>query len=81
MGAEVVLFTRTDSAHHYLVGMAQGAYTVDRRGPGEATLRRGGAGLRMAPIPGPRDRVAPKRLTLDALRTTVRFHRQGEVAP
>ena len=81
MGTEVILFTRTDSAHHYLVGMAQGAYTVDRRSPGEITLHRGGGGLRMAPIHGPSERVAPGRLTLNALRDTVRSYRSGEVAP
>ncbi len=34
LGAEVVVFARSDGAFHYLVGMAQGAWRVTRAGAG-----------------------------------------------
>ncbi|MBD89948.1 MAG: hypothetical protein CL940_06405 [Deltaproteobacteria bacterium] len=81
MGAEVVLFTRTDGAHHYLMGMAQGAYAVDRRAPGAPTLHRETGALRIAPPFGPAAKLAPDRLTLDTLRTFVVEVRHDEVQP
>jgi hypothetical protein len=71
LGAEVVVFTRTDGAIHYLVGMAQGAYGVARPAAGPATVTRGLAGLTLTPpaaIARPR---APDRLTLAQLRAAV----------
>lgn len=71
LGDEVVVFTRTDGAVHYLVGMAQGAYGVQRPAVGPATVTRGLAGLTLTPpaaIARPR---APDRLTLQELRDAV----------
>ena len=81
LGAEVILFTRTDGAHHYLMGMAQGAYAVDRRAPGPATLHRETGDLRIAPTFGPAAHLAPDRLTLDTLRQIVEVERGREVRP
>jgi len=81
LGSEVVVFARTDGAYHYLVGMSQGAYTVDRRSSGEATVHRGGGGLRIAPSYGPAATTAPDRLTLMQLRDEVRDLRGQEAAP
>ena len=81
MGTEVVLFTRTDGAHHYLMGMAQGAYAVDRRAQGPATLHRETGDLRIAPPFGPAAKLAPDRLTLDTLREYVDAIRGEEVRP
>ncbi len=80
-GAEVVLFTRTDGAHHYLLGMSQGAYAVDRRGPGSPALHRETGALRIATPMGPAAKQAPDRLTLDALRSLVLRQRAAEDQP
>ncbi len=72
VGAEVVVFARTDGAFHYLVGMAQGAFEVRREAPGRVTLRRSTAGLTVPPVAGPTRPLAPDALTLDALRAQVR---------
>lgn len=81
LGHEVILFTRTDGAHHYLMGMAQGAYAVDRRAPGPATLHRETGDLRISPTFGPAANLAPDRLTLDDLRAFVDRARDEEVRP
>lgn len=44
LGDEVVVFARTDGTFHYLVGMAQGAFHV-QRGPSVRVLRGGLPGL------------------------------------
>ncbi|MDP6943843.1 MAG: hypothetical protein QF464_06795, partial [Myxococcota bacterium] len=71
LGDEVVLFTRTDGAFHYLVGMAQGTYFVLRDNTGQPTVTRSVGALAFAPLPHPAGRLAPNRMTLDALRTFV----------
>ena len=81
MGAEVILFTRTDGAHHYLMGMAQGAFAVDRRHPGTTTLHRETGDLRITPPFGPAAKLAPDRLTLDTLRELVEAERGEGVRP
>lgn len=74
LGEEVVLFARTDGAFHYLIGMAQGAWLVERSGPGAApTLRRtlaGGLALISHPTPLATP-VAANRTTLANLRASV----------
>ncbi len=81
MGTEVVLFTRTDGAHHYLMGMAQGAYAVDRHGPGPAALHRETGDLRIAPPFGPAAKRSPDRLRLSTLREIIVQVRDQEVQP
>jgi len=81
MGTEVILFTRTDGAHHYLMGMAQGAYAVDRSTPRAPTLLRETGDLRIALPFGPAAKLAPDRLTLDTLKGIVKSARKGEVQP
>lgn len=72
LGEEVVLFARTDGVFHYLVGMAQGKYSVWRSAKGPAMLRRSLQGIvtyRVAPIARPQ---AANRLSLAALRRMVK---------
>ena len=78
MGAEVVLFARTDGAYHYLVGMAQGMYEVTDDGQGQGLpLVRKMAGVQRAPLVGPSRATAPNRLTLESLRQRVALTQQG----
>ncbi len=70
-GDEVVLFARTDGAYHYLVGMAQGAFRVDRSGDGAATLSRSTHALTLVPPVLPAAAAPPERMTLDTLLDTV----------
>ncbi len=75
LGAEVLLFCRTDGAFHYIVGMAQGAYTLSRP-PGAAAPRglsaqRHTAGLRALSRPLVARRLAPQRAPYAALRAQV----------
>lgn len=54
LGDEVVLFARTDGAYHYLIGMAQGLFRIER-GPGGATeVLRSTHAMRLvaSPLPG-----------------------------
>jgi hypothetical protein len=61
-GDEVLVFTRTDGAFHYLVGMAQGAFVLSASGgttPPTPTWRRTGLPNLAAPAPGaPVDGIA-----------------------
>ncbi len=70
VGDEVVVFARTDGARHYLVGMAQGLYQVDRRAA-TPLVARGVYGLRLIPQPGPARAIAPTGMTLATLRAHV----------
>ena len=82
VGDELILFTRTDGALHYLVGMAQGAYHIASavgRGPPIATslLTRTTPLALLAP-PGPTRAPAPDTLTLGALHTELaRLHAES----
>jgi hypothetical protein len=71
LGDDVVLFTRTDGALHYLVGMAQGSYFVVAAEDGRETVTRSLGALGMPPLPQPAGRLAPNRTTLDDLRVFV----------
>jgi hypothetical protein len=71
IGAEVVLFARTDGAFHYLIGMAQGVYAVDRSVPGRVSLIRSLGGLKLMDLPGPAAPLPPSRWGLDELRASV----------
>jgi hypothetical protein len=71
LGSELILFTRTDGAFHYLIGMSQGSYRVDRNHLGPASLTRSRAGARLRPLRGPAHPVAPDRMTLAELETLV----------
>ncbi len=64
LGDEVVLFTRTDGALHYLVGMAQGSYFVVRDTEGVERVTRDTAHLGYAALPFPTDTRAPERTAL-----------------
>ncbi len=69
LGGEVVLFTRTDGALHYLIGMAQGKYDVIRGSNDIARVARSRAGLTtFAPI---MMRPAPDAMPLDALQNHI----------
>ncbi len=82
LGAEVLLFCRTDGAFHYIVGMAQGVYVLSRppataSGQGQATAaplaaERHLAGLRALPRPLVARRLAPRRAPYAALRAQIR---------
>jgi hypothetical protein len=72
LGEEVVLFARTDGVFHYLVGMAQGKYSVWRSGNGPPKLRRSLQGIvtiRPSHIARPQ---AANLLSLAALRHMVK---------
>lgn len=71
LGDAVVLFTRTDGALHYLVGMAQGGYFVVTEEDGRETVTRSLGALGMPPLPQPAGRLAPNRTSLDDLRAFV----------
>ena len=78
LGADVLLFCRTDGAFHYIVGMAQGVYVLSRpaatpatRGPSGLSARRHTAGLRALPQPLAARRPAPQRAPYAALRARV----------
>ena len=78
LGDEVVLFTRTDGALHYLVGMAQGSYFVLRDSTGAATVTRDLGELGFAPLPQPAGDRAPNRTALsDLLQATVTVRTHG----
>jgi hypothetical protein len=69
--SEVLIFARTDGAFHYLVGMSQGAYSVEDDGFGVGRLSRNTAGLHYAwPLDVPRGK-AVERARLDTLRQWV----------
>lgn len=72
LGAEVVLFVRTDGFLHYLVGMAQGHYEVLREEGRPATVARSTAGLRRVGLRGPIRLDAPQRTRLSELEARVR---------
>ena len=77
VGDEVVAFMRTDGAFHYLVGMSQGAWAVDRPAQGGAQLHRNLGGVTRVARPIPARQVAPNRLRLQALRDIVAAIRAG----
>ncbi|MEC9072368.1 MAG: hypothetical protein VX938_08325 [Myxococcota bacterium] len=68
LGAEVVLFARTDGTYHYVVGMSQGAYEVMRSPDGSAVLTRGASPITQMIRPGPVAASAPDRMSLQDLR-------------
>jgi len=76
LGSEVVLFTRTDGALHYVIGMAQGKFEVVRE-PGVAPrVVRSRAGLTsFVPITL---RSTPDTLSLDGLRRRIVRAQEGE---
>ena len=65
LGDEVVLFTRSDGAFHYLVGMSQGRYSVLRNEDGQASVTRGIGNLGLVAQPQPSERLAPNRASLE----------------
>ena len=71
LGDEVVVFTRTDGALHYLVGMAQGSYFVIRDEQGHGTVTRDLGQLGFAAMPQPADSRAPNRTALSVLMEAV----------
>lgn len=77
IGEEVVLFARTDGAFHYVVGMAQGKYTVTRTKAGKPLLGRSLAGLRGLKRSAIALPQAPDSLSLDELRRQVRSAQKG----
>lgn len=81
LGDEVVLFTRTDGALHYLVGMAQGSYFVVTEADGRETVTRSLGALGMPPLPQPAGSLAPDRTTLNDLRAFVTSVRQPGGTP
>ena len=82
VGDEVVAFTRQGDGLHYLVGMAQGLYHVDRSNPAQPRLSRGVGGIKMMPAVGPYRTVARDRMTLEQLVDSVeRVNRDLRRAP
>lgn len=67
LGDEIVLFTRTDGALHYLVGMSQGSYFVLRDNAGKATVTRDLGHLGFAALPQPAGNRAPNHTSLEVL--------------
>ena len=76
-GAEVLIFGRSDGAFHYLVGMGQGAWNVERKTGQLPQLRRDLGKLTAVPPAGPAQPQAPDALTLPALREAVTRALQG----
>ena len=68
LGAEVVVFARTDGTYHYLVGMSQGAYEVVRSPSDVARLTRGVSLMTHMIRPGPVAPAAPDNMSLQGLR-------------
>ncbi len=81
LGDEVMLFTRTDGALHYLIGMAQGSYFVHRDNAGKAIVTRALGQLGFAPTPMITGHRAPNRTTLDQLRGFVAAFRHAGGTP
>jgi len=78
LGDEVVLFTRTDGALHYLVGMAQGSYYVVRNESGHASVTRDLGDLGFSRAPQPAAQRAPNRTSLiDLWIATSQFRKTG----
>lgn len=77
IGDEIVTFTRTDGAFHYLVGMSQGAWALTRLGTGVTHLHRDLGAISPLPLPIPARRMAPDRLTLQDLRIYLDTVRTG----
>ncbi|MFO0751662.1 MAG: hypothetical protein U1F43_39245, partial [Myxococcota bacterium] len=73
LGDEVVLFARSDGAFHYLVGMAQGAFHLERsaRAPAGAAVASRGAVATLAEPGAPTRPLAPDRIGWDELRAEV----------
>ncbi len=71
IGDEILTFARTADGLHFLVGMAQGLYHVDRRTASEPVVARGVGGLTLRAPPGPARGSAPDRVTLGELRARV----------
>lgn len=70
-GDEVVLFARTDGAFHYLIGMSQGAFRVDRASGAEAGVSRSTHALNLLPAVAPAAEAPPEGMTLAGLRAAV----------
>jgi len=68
LGDEIITFTRSDGAFHYLVGMSQGAWALSRDAHGLARLHRNLGPITRLALPIPARRLAPDRLTLEDLR-------------
>jgi len=71
LGDEVVTFARVQEGLHFLVGMAQGLYQVDRADAATPRVARGVSGLKLVAPAGPVRPVAPHRMGLDQLRARV----------
>ena len=71
LGEEVVVFARTDGVFHYLVGMAQGKYSVQRT-KGTPQLKRSLHGIRGVKRPDIARPQAPNALSLKELRSHVK---------
>ena len=70
-GDEVLLFARTDGAYHYLIGMSQGAFRVERAPDAPPTLVRSTRAMRVIAPPIPAAPAPPERQTLDAARAFI----------
>nr|ACU26392.1 hypothetical protein [uncultured bacterium HF186_25m_30B18]ACU26429.1 hypothetical protein [uncultured bacterium HF186_75m_14K15] len=81
LGDEVVLFTRTDGAMHYLVGMAQGAYWVWRDGAGIGRVTRYLDAIDIRPLPHTAARKAPNHTLLTNLWAAIAQFRPVQGAP
>lgn len=86
VGEEVVLFLDSDEKlpFHYVIGMAQGKYSIDRSA-GEPRVARSLAGLALADVKGDRAQLKPDdghtveaATGLDAFKTTVRAAISGQ---
>jgi hypothetical protein len=81
LGDEVVVFTRTDGALHYLVGMAQGSYFVMRDSAGTGTVTRDLGQLSFAALPQPAGNRAPNHTSLEVLLQAITNVRGSGGAP
>ncbi len=81
LGDEVVLFTRTDGALHYLVGMSQGSYFISRNADGETVVSRSTGTVTLAPRRGAAGHLAPDQTALATLWARVSVFRKTAVTP
>jgi len=79
LGEEVVVFARTDGAFHYLIGMAQGKYSVLRSKGNVPQLQRSLHGIHGVKRSGIAIPQAPNSLSLGELRTQVMATLKKEV--
>lgn len=81
LGDEIVVFTRSDGALHYLVGMAQGAYWVWRDEAGTGHVARDVRALGIAPLPHTASRRAPNHTLLVDLWAAIAQFRPQQGTP